>query len=149
MKLRDKFSLCLNNQCFQPYSICVSLHSIKCWVVLTHFLGSNMDKHKHWVKKTILKFNSTAGFVHVWPKVRLKQPSLYFLEWSKCLVQIESIICLSWSSKKYIFIVCFNIAAHESMPELKRSAGNYLTCSIHYHSHISFHKNVMPLCFCV
>jgi len=34
-----------------------------------------MDKPKHWVKNEIKKCNPMAGFVHIWPKVGLKQPS--------------------------------------------------------------------------
>jgi len=30
-----------------------------------------MDKPKFWVKNVMSKFNPTAGFVHVWPKVGL------------------------------------------------------------------------------
>jgi len=39
--------------------------------------GSNMDKPKRWVKNVIkMSFNPMAGFVHIWPKVGLKQPSI-------------------------------------------------------------------------
>jgi len=34
-----------------------------------------MDKPKHWVKNVMEKFNPMAGFVHIWPKDWLKQPS--------------------------------------------------------------------------
>jgi len=39
--------------------------------------GSNMDKPKRWVKNVIKKCNPVAGFVHFWPKVGLKQPSIF------------------------------------------------------------------------
>jgi len=32
-----------------------------------------MDKPKRWVKNVIQKLNLMAGFVHIWPKVGLKQ----------------------------------------------------------------------------
>jgi len=36
-----------------------------------------MDKLKHWVKNVILKCNPMTGFVHIWPKIGLKQPSIF------------------------------------------------------------------------
>jgi len=37
-----------------------------------------MDKPKRCVKKVIKHFNPMAGFVHIWPKVGLKQPNINY-----------------------------------------------------------------------
>jgi len=38
-----------------------------------------MDKPKRWVKNVIKKFNPMAGFVHILPKIGLKQPSIFLV----------------------------------------------------------------------
>lgn len=40
--------------------------------------GSNMDEHNCWFKFFNYILNPTIGFVHVWPKQGLKQPSIFF-----------------------------------------------------------------------
>jgi len=37
-----------------------------------------MDKPERWVKDLIKKFNPINGFVHISPKVGLKQPSVHY-----------------------------------------------------------------------
>jgi len=36
-----------------------------------------MDKPKRWVKNVIKKNNPMAGYVHILPKIGLKQPSIF------------------------------------------------------------------------
>jgi len=36
-----------------------------------------MDKPKRWIKNVIKKINPVAGYVHILPKIGLKQPSIF------------------------------------------------------------------------
>jgi len=52
------------------------IHSKKGWVVHPNF-GSDMDKPNHWVTFYIDIFNPMFGFVHILPKIGVKQPSIF------------------------------------------------------------------------
>jgi len=38
-----------------------------------------MDKPKRWVKNVIKKINPKTGYVHILPKIGLKQPSIFYV----------------------------------------------------------------------
>jgi len=59
-----------------------------------------MDKPKHWVKNAIKKNNLMSGFVHISPKVGLKQPSIVY--------------------SVYIYIFFFNAMKKVLIPYTKR-----------------------------
>jgi len=59
-----------------------------------------MDKPKRWVKNVMKKFIPVTGFVHIWTKVGLKQPSIARL-------MLSGIFCLLKYLRNIFFLSFF------------------------------------------
>jgi len=70
-----------------------------------------MDKPSHWVEFFYYIFNPTFGFVHIWPKVRLEQPS-NFRVYSHFKASLHP---KSYQNHRQIFWRCTSDSLNEQM----------------------------------